>query len=64
MTVVSIMVATMYNNENDNDFDGTCIYFSGGGCCDGGSTIATHSRHWILVIHHPGIVELIFVPLA
>merc|ERR1712172_166620 len=27
--------------------------FCGCGCCDGGSTIAAHSRHWVLVVHHP-----------
>ena len=56
------MVATMYNNENDSDFGGTHIYFCGGGSCNGGSTIATHSRHWVLVVYHPGIFGFLFVP--
>ena len=58
MTVVSIMVATMYNNENDNDFDGTRIYFSGGGSCDGGFNFGCNYVHYktmrmtmILMVH-------------
>ena len=38
------------------------IYFSGGGSCDGGSTIAAYSSYWVLVIHHPGIFGFLFVP--
>ena len=60
VTVVSTMVATITMRMTMILM--VCNYFSGGGSCDGGSTIAAYSCYWVLVIHHPGIFGSLFVP--